>query len=100
MFFPNVPGTRFIPGATSIPESIVINVRNQAAVEKDLQTSSVYFYIELQDNKWMRVFTKFCLILTFVTLASGAVFSYNRRSAKITLSIKSNNLNLKIAYFD
>ena len=51
MFFPNVPGARFIPGATSIPESIVINVRNQAAVEKDLQTSSVYFYIELQDNK-------------------------------------------------
>ena len=58
MFFPNVPGTRFIPGATSIPESRVINVRNQASVEKDLQTSSVYFYIELHTpfenpQRWM-----------------------------------------------
>ena len=51
MFLPNFLGATFIPGATSIPESRVINVRNQASVEKDLQTSSVYFYIELQDNK-------------------------------------------------
>ena len=51
MFCQMFQGAKFFPGATSIPESIVINVRNQAAVEKDLQTSSVYFYIELQDNK-------------------------------------------------